>query len=138
MPLLRTAMYAKGVELYCAPTADARESWQATVRHIALEGRCFVLSCNQFARHSDFPADPTLRDDELNEVVCTGGSVIVGPLGNVLAGPLLDREGILIADLDRREIVRGKFDFDVVGHYARPDVFSLTVNETAQTVVHTE
>src|SRR5215207_3265239 len=130
MPLLRAAMYAKGIEIYCAPTADARDAWQSTVRHIALEGRCFVLSANQFARRSDYPADHPQPDGEPDAVVCDGGSVILGPLGDVLAGPLTGGEGILVADLDRDQIVRGKFDFDVVGHYARPDVFSLTVDES--------
>jgi nitrilase len=135
MPLLRTAMYAKGIEIYCAPTADAREVWQSTVRHIALEGRCFVLSANQFARRSDYPADHPLPADDPDTVICSGGSVIVGPLGEVLAGPLTEGEGILVADLDRDQIVRGKFDFDVVGHYARPDVFSLTVDESPRSPV---
>jgi predicted amidohydrolase len=130
MPLLRTAMYAKGIELYCAPTADARPSWQSTIRHIALEGRCFVLSANQFTRRSDLPGPHPLPDDDPDAVICNGGSVIVDPLGEVLAGPLTDGEGILVADLDRGQIVRGKFDFDAVGHYARPDVFSLTVDES--------
>ena len=90
MPLLRMAMYAKGIEIYCAPTADAREAWQSTVRHIALEGRCFVLSANQFARRSDYPADHPLPVDDPDAVICTGGSVILGPLGEVLAGPLTE------------------------------------------------
>jgi nitrilase len=123
-------MYAKGIELYCAPTADARPSWQSTIRHIALEGRCFVLSANQFTRRSDLPGPHPLDDDDPDAVICNGGSVIVDPLGEVLAGPLTDGEGILVADLDRGQIVRGKFDFDAVGHYARPDVFSLTVDES--------
>ena len=119
MPNARMAMYARGVELYVAPTADARDSWQATMRHIALEGRCFVLGCNQFVTKNMHPADlPCL--DELApqpEIMCRGGSVIVGPLGDVLAGPLYDAEGILTADLDLGEIVRARLDFDVVGHY---------------------
>jgi nitrilase len=135
MPLLRTAMYSKGIEIYCAPTADAREVWQSTVRHIALEGRCFVLSANQFARRSDFPPDRPAAGEDPDAVVSTGGSVIVGPLGEILAGPLTDGEGTLIADLDLGDIVRGKFDFDVVGHYARPDVFSLIVDESPRSPV---
>ena len=123
MPLLRMAMYAKGIEIYCAPTADARDAWQSTVRHIALEGRCFVLSANQFARRSDLPAGLSLPGDDPDAVICSGGSVILGPLGEVLAGPLTEGPGILVADLDRDQIVRGKFDFDVVGHYAREDAF---------------
>ena len=63
------------------------------------------------------------------EVMCRGGSAIISPLGAVVAGPLYDREGMLVADLDLGEIPRSQFDFDVVGHYARPDVFQLTVNE---------
>jgi len=131
MPLARMAMYSKGVELYLAPTADARDSWQATLRHIACEGRCFVLGCNQFVTKAMYPPDLEGIADltDLSEVLCRGGSAIVSPLGEYVAGPLYDEEGILIADLDLAEVVRSKFDFDVVGHYARPDVFQLTVNE---------
>ncbi len=132
MPLLRMTMYGKGIQLYCAPTADGRDSWLATVRHIACEGRCFVLSCNQFARRRDYPADySTPFGDDPETVLSRGGSCIVGPLGDVLAGPDYEGETILIADLDLAEIARGKFDLDVVGHYARPDVFRLDVNERA-------
>jgi len=131
MPLARMAMYGKGVEIYLAPTADARDVWQATLRHIALEGRCFVLGCNQFVTKSMYPRDLEAIEDLENqpEVLCRGGSAIVSPLGQYLAGPLFDQEGILLADLDLAEVARGKFDFDVVGHYARPDVFQLIVNE---------
>jgi nitrilase len=134
MPLARMALYTQGVELYLAPTADARETWQATLRHIALEGRCFVLGCNQFVRRDMYP--PALRESaELQtqpEVMCRGGSVIVSPRGEILAGPLYDEEGILYATLNRAEIVRGKLDFDVVGHYARPDVLQLKIDERAK------
>jgi nitrilase len=130
MPLLRTAMYAKGIEIYCAPTADARESWIATMRHIALEGRCFVLSCNQFARRGDYPIDfETEFGNDPETVMSRGGSCIVNPLGEVIAGPDYEGETILTADLDLGDIARGKYDFDVVGHYARPDIFRLEVNE---------
>jgi nitrilase len=131
MPLARTAMYAKGVELYLAPTADARDTWQATLRHIACEGRCFVLGCNQFVTEDMYPKDLPMRH-ELNglpEVMCRGGSAIISPLGEVLEGPLYDEEGILFAELDMSEIVRSKVDFDVVGHYARSDVLQLLVDE---------
>ena len=131
MPLARVAMYGKGVEIYLAPTADARESWQATLRHIALEGRCFVLGCNQYVEKGMYPKDLP-GAEELSrqpDVMCRGGSVVVSPLGEVLAGPLWDREGILYADLDLGEVARSKLDFDAVGHYARPDVFQLTVDE---------
>jgi len=131
MPLARMAMYGKGVEIYLAPTADARETWQATLRHIACEGRCFVLGCNQFVTKSMYPGDLIGVGDLESEpeMICRGGSAIISPLGAVLAGPLYDREGILAAELDLDEIPRSRFDLDVTGHYARPDVFQLTVNE---------
>jgi nitrilase len=137
MPLARMAMYSKGVEIYLAPTADQRDTWQATMRHIACEGRCFVLGCNQYMTKDMYPEN--LRDQpeliDQPEVMCRGGSVIVSPLGEVLAGPLYDQEGILYADLDMHEIPRAKVDFDVVGHYARPDVFQLQINEESTSPV---
>jgi len=136
MPLLRMHMYSQGVQIYCAPTADDRETWFATMRHIALEGRCFVLGCNQFAYRRDYPADyPCIQGDEPDAVMARGGSCIIDPLGRVLAGPDHDGPGILSADLDLDEVARGKFDFDVVGHYARPDVFRLVVNDSATPAV---
>ncbi len=139
MPLARMALYAKGVQLYLAPTADARDTWQATLRHIACEGRCFVLGCNQFVTRSMYPPDLPGVEELVSqpEIMCHGGSAIVGPLGDVLAGPLYDAEGILTATLDLAEIARARFDFDVVGHYARPDVFQLAVNEEPQQPVRT-
>jgi len=131
MPLARMAIYAKGVDLYLAPTADARDTWQATLRHIACEGRCFVLGCNQFVTKGMYPDDLEELDELAGqaEVICRGGSAVISPLGEVLAGPLYDEEGMLLVDLDLGEVARGRFDFDVVGHYARPDVFQLIVNE---------
>lgn len=133
MPLLRTAYYAQGVTLYCAPTAAAGENWLATVRHIALEGRCFVLSSNQFALGSDYPdAEPAFGSDA---VIAPGGSCIVDPMGRLLAGPDFSGEAVLIADLDLRLTQTGKFAFDAVGHYARPDIFQLNVDTRARTTV---
>jgi nitrilase len=130
MPLLRTAMYAKGIEFYCAITVDDRETWIPTVRHIALEGRCFVLSACQFLQRSDLPFGyPTEEFPSSQDVLIRGGSCIVGPLGQLLAGPQYGEECVLMADLDRADLARSKFDFDVVGHYSRPDVFRLEVNE---------
>lgn len=130
MPLLRTAMYEQGIELYCAPTADHRDTWIASMQHIALEGRCFVLSANQFARRTDYPGDyPASVGSAPAAIVSRGGSCVVGPLGQLLAGPVYDRETILLADLDLNDIVRSKLDFDVTGHYARPDVFQLIVTK---------
>ncbi len=136
MPMLRMHMYARGVQLYCAPTADGRESWLSTLRHIAMEGRCFVLGCNQYALRSDYPADyPAIQGDLPSTVMSAGGSCIVDPLGKILAGPAVDGPAILTADLDLDEIPRARLDFDVVGHYARPDVFRLVVNEAATPAV---
>jgi nitrilase len=138
LPLLRAAMYAKGIQIYCAPTADARDSWLATVRHIAVEGRCFVLSCNQFNRRSDFPADyHSIYRENPDAIVCRGASCIVDPFGNFLAGPNTESEEILIAEVDPAQIVRGKYDLDVVGHYARPDIFQLHVDERPRKPVTT-
>ncbi|CAL9146545.1 unnamed protein product [Musa hybrid cultivar] len=141
MPLLRTALYGKGVEIYCAPTADARDVWQASMVHIALEGGCFVLSANQFCRRKDYPPPPDYvfagaeEEPSMDSVVCAGGSVIVSPSGAVLAGPNYEGEALISADLDLGEIVRAKFVFDVVGHYSRPEVLSLTVKEDPQNPV---
>lgn len=131
MPLARMAMYTKGVSLYLAPTADGRETWQATMRHIALEGRCFVLGCNQFVTKSMYPDDLVGVEELLSqpEIMARGGSVIVSPLGQVVAGPLWDEEGCLFAELDMAQVAQSKLDFDVVGHYNRPDIFRFEINE---------
>jgi nitrilase len=132
MPLARMAMYGKGVQIYLAPTADARERWQATLQHIALEGRCFVLGCNQYVRRDMYPDDLEIKDEleAWPETLSAGGSAIYGPLGETLGAPLWNEEGIVYADLDLGAVARSKFDFDVTGHYARPDVFRLSVDET--------
>ena len=138
LPMMRMAMYAKGIEIYCAPTADARDSWLASMRHIAIEGRCFVLSCNQFCRRSDFPTEYRSTFGDNPEVILTrGGSCIVDPFGNFLAGPNVEGEVILVAEVDRAQIIRGKYDLDVVGHYARPDIFQLHVDERSKQPVTT-
>ncbi|MFM9934791.1 MAG: carbon-nitrogen hydrolase family protein [Novosphingobium sp.] len=139
MPMLRMAMYDQGITIYCAPTADDRDTWLPTMRHIALEGRCFVLSACQHITRGAYPADYACAlGDEPETVLMRGGSCIIDPLGEVLAGPDFSGETILYADLDTDQIARGKFDFDVVGHYARPDVFSLTVNKARQSAVRSE
>ena len=123
MPLARMALYQQGIDIYLAPTADSRDSWQATLTHIACEARCYVLGCNQFVTKNNYPE--FLIDEIKNQptVMCRGGSSIISPLGKVLAGPLFDTEGILYAELAPGEIIKAKMDFDVIGHYARPDVF---------------
>jgi nitrilase len=136
MPLLRTAMYAKGVALYCAPTADDRDTWVPSMQHVALEGRCFVLTACQVLRRQDFPDTVRVALGTTSDaLLMRGGSAIISPAGKVLAGPCFGSETILTATLDLADIGRGKFDFDVVGHYSRPDVFQLVVNEAPQRAV---
>ena len=130
MPHARMSMYQKGVEIYVAPTADARDSWQSTMEHIACEGRCFVIGCNQYFTKDYYPEDlrETIPDDR-DHTLSRGGSVIVDPLGKVLAGPLYDKEGLLTADIDLDQIIRAKMDFDVNGHYTRNDIFRFMVED---------
>jgi nitrilase len=136
MPMLRMAMYSKNVALYCAPTADDRDTWLPSMQHVAMEGRCFVLTACQFMRRKDFPATVRMSlGDSPDAVLMRGGSAIISPLGKILAGPNFDGETILTASLDLNEIGRGKFDFDVAGHYSRPDVFQLIVNESPMRAV---
>jgi len=128
MPLARMSMYLKGVEIYIAPTADSREQWTATMQQIALEGRCFVLGCNQYMITSMYPDKYKDEVKDQLENFCTGGSVIVSPLGKIIEGPLFNKAGILVAELDLEDIKRSKLDFDVIGHYARNDIFEFKVN----------
>ena len=136
MPLLRMAMYAQGIQIWCAPTVDEREIWRASMRHIAYEGRCFVLSACQYLRRSDCPPDyggPGAADPAT--VLIRGGSLIASPQGEILAGPAEGPEEVLLADIDLEDTVRGKYDLDVAGHYARPDVFHLRVDRSARAPV---
>ncbi|KAF9467535.1 carbon-nitrogen hydrolase [Collybia nuda] len=131
-PAVRTFYYSQGTQLYCVPTIDSRPEWQPSMIHIAVEGRCFVLSACQYAEEKDYPPDHAVADENHrspDNVMIAGGSVIVSPLGKVLAGPLYDEEGVLTAELDMDDCIRGKFDLDVVGHYARPEIFELRVNQ---------
>ena len=131
MPLARAAMYQKGIKLYLAPTADQRDTFQATLRHIAIEGRCFVICCNQYMEKSMYPTDlyGYAEIEAQPDVMCRGGSCVINPFGEYVAGPAFGGEEILIADLDLDQITQGKADFDCIGHYARPDIFELIVHE---------
>jgi nitrilase len=128
MPLFRTAMYAKGVEIWCAPTVDERDIWRSSMRHIAHEGRCFVISCCQV---QPSPKELGFKVEHWDDdrPLINGGSMIVGPLGDVIAGPFEGQTGLLTAEIDTSELVRARYDLDVVGHYSRPDIFSLQVDE---------
>lgn len=129
MPLFRAAMYAKGVEIWCAPTVDERDIWRSSMRHIAHEGRCFLVSACQV---QPSPAELGIEVEgwDVDRPLIGGGSMIVGPLGDVLAGPLGPETALITAVIDREEIIRARYDLDVVGHYSRPDIFTLTVDET--------
>lgn len=137
MPLLRTAMYAKGIDIWCAPTVDDRDIWRCTMRHIAHEGRCFLVSaCQVQPSPAELGLSRTGWPDD--KPLIRGGSMIVGPLGDVLAGPVEHETGLITAEIDPAELVRARYDFDVVGHYARPDIFQLNVDERARPGVHFE
>jgi predicted amidohydrolase len=122
MPLARYAVYRLGPQIWVAPTADDSDGWLATVRHIAIESGAFVVSAPQFIPRSAFPADFPVPLPE-QEVFGRGGAAIIEPTwGNVIAGPLYDREGIVSADCDLRAGLHAKRWFDAVGHYAREEV----------------
>ena len=130
MPLMRTAMYAKNIQLYCAPTADDRDSWGPSMIHVALEGRCFVISACQYLTRGDCPENyAAIQGDDPDTVLMRGGSCMVSPLGEMLLEPQFEGPGIFTHEIDLGEIARAKYDLDVTGHYARPDVFRLFVNE---------
>jgi len=128
MPLLRTAMYAKGLDIWCAPTVDDREIWQTSMSYIAYEGRNFLVSACQFQPP---PSGTQRRDDAWpeNKPLIRGGSVIVSPMGEVLTGPLYNKEGLIFAEIDLDDIIKARYDMDPVGHYSRPDIFKLSVDE---------
>jgi nitrilase len=133
MPLARAAMYAQGVEIYLAPTWDNSDSWVATLQHIAKEGRLYVVGVAPLLRGSDVPEE--LRGDVYggdDDWMSRGYATIVAPGGAILAGPVLDREEIVYAEIDLAEVRKHRQYFDPVGHYSRPDVFQLSVDTRPQ------
>ncbi|KAA3634192.1 MAG: carbon-nitrogen hydrolase family protein [Bacteroidetes bacterium] len=126
MPLARMTLYQQGVQIYVAPTADSRDTWLSTLIHIACEGRCYVIGCNQFVTKSDYPDHLQKEIETEPDIMCRGGSAVISPLGEVLAGPVYDEETIITVELDLDEVSKSKFDFDVIGHYAREDVFDFS------------
>ncbi len=130
MPLPRFSLFAQGCEIYLAPTWDEGETWISSMRHIALEGRCWVLGNGCAMRGKDIPADFPKRDEifpDLQTWYNPGDSVIVDPRGAIVAGPLHERHGILYADCDPAVASAAKRTLDVAGHYGRPDLFKLEV-----------
>jgi predicted amidohydrolase len=138
MPQLRLATYADDIQLWCAPTVDDREIWQSSMRHIAYEGRMFVLSACQYLTRADCPAEyDAVQGNDPSTVLIRGGSVIVSPLGEVLAGPVYGEQALLVADIDPGDQARGRYDLDVAGHYSRSDIFQLHVDRTPRSPVMT-
>lgn len=138
MPLARYSLYAQGVEIYVAPTYDTGEGWISTMRHIALEGRCWVLGSGTALRGSDIPDDFPARTQlfpDPDEWINDGDSVVVNPQGRIVAGPLHQEAGILYADIDVSLVAPARRALDVTGHYARPDIFELQVRRTPATAV---
>jgi nitrilase len=135
MPLARFALYAQGIDIYIAPTYDSGEGWIGTLQHVAREGGCWVVGAGVALRNKDLPEDLPSREtlyppDE--DWINPGDSVVVAPGGKIVAGPLRERQDILYADIDPRRAAISRRTFDVAGHYARPDVFTLHVNREAQ------
>jgi nitrilase len=125
MPLARYAVYRGGPQIWVAPTADDTDGWLATMRHVAIESGAFVVSAPQYIPASAFPDDFPVPLPEGKDVFGRGGAAIIEPtLGEVIAGPLYDREGLVVADCDLRETLRAKRWFDSVGHYSRADVLA--------------
>lgn len=132
MPLARAAVYRQGVDIYLAPTWDNSDAWVPTLRHIAREARAFVIGCNTCLRGSDIPrslpgADEIYGGD--SDWLSRGNTTIVGPDGTILAGPLAGQAGILVTKLHLGQLRAARREFDVIGHYARPDLFRLTIRE---------
>lgn len=129
MPLARVALYQKGVTLYISPNTNDNEEWQNTIRHIALEGRCYFINCNMYFTRDMYPKglSPLEHIDALDDVVCRGGSCVVDPYGHYVTQPVWDKEEIILAQLDMSSVPMSRMEFDPCGHYARPDVLRLTV-----------
>ena len=138
MPLPRFALFAQGCEIYIAPTWDEGETWISSMRHIAAEGRCWVLGNGCAMRGKDIPTDFPKRAQifpDLADWYNPGDSVVVDPRGNIVAGPLHAQHGIIYADCDPATSSAAKRTLDVAGHYGRPDIFRLEVNREARTPI---
>jgi nitrilase len=138
MPLARYALYAQGVQVYVAPTYDCGDGWISTLRHIALEGRCWVLGSGVALRGSDIPDDFPGRTQlfpDPDEWINPGDSAVVDPQGRLVAGPMRCETGILYADMDTARVAPARRAIDVSGHYARPDIFQLQVNRAPASTV---
>jgi len=131
MPLARAALYQKGVSIYISPNTNDNSEWQNTIRHIAIEGHCYFVNCDMYFTRDDYPPTKsgTAEISKLPQVVCRGGSCVIDPKGHEASETIWDKEGIVYADLDMQMVPASKMEHDVCGHYARPDVLELKVNE---------
>ena len=131
MPLARVALYKKGVTLYLSPNTNDNEEWQATIRHIAIEGHCYFINCDMYFTRDMYPEDLHCPEEiaRLNDIVCRGVSCVVDPYGHYVTEPVWDREAIIYADLDMEQVPASRMEFDACGHYSRPDVLELTIHD---------
>ncbi len=131
MPLARIALYQKGISLYISPNTNDNPEWQDTIRHIAIEGHCYFINCDMFFTRADYPKTASAEEEiaKLPEIACRGGSCVVDPFGHVVSDTIWDREGIIYAELDMQKVPASKMEHDVCGHYARPDVLKLQVED---------
>jgi nitrilase len=135
MPLARYALYAQNIEIYVAPTWDNGGPWLATMQHIAREGGCWVIGCATSLEARDIPADLPHRAElfpDAGEWINEGDAVVCRPFGGIVAGPMHKEKGLRVADIDPAAAAAARRRFDATGHYARPDVFTLSVNRQAQ------
>ena len=131
MPLARVALYQKGITIYISPNTNDNPEWQATIQHIAIEGKCYFINADMVVRKASYPGDLHTSEDiqDLPEMVIRGGSCIIDPYGHYATEPVWDQEAIIYADLDMQLPISCKMEHDAVGHYARPDVLELKVYE---------
>lgn len=124
MPLARSALYEKGVSIYISPNTNDNPEWQNTIRHIAIEGHCYFINCNMVFKKSDYPTSMNKEElSRLDDDVCRGGSCVIDPYGHETSETIWDKEGIIYVDLDMNKVIESRMEFDVCGHYSRPDVF---------------
>jgi len=126
MPLARVALYQKGISLYISPNTNDNPEWQDTIRHIAIEGHCYFINCDMFFTRAASAGEEIAK---LPEIACRGGSCVVDPFGHVVSDTIWDQEGIIYAELDMQKVPASKMEHDVCGHYARPDVLKLQVED---------
>jgi len=138
MPLARYALYSQGVEVYVAPTYDSGDDWIGTMRHIAREGRCWVICSGVALTQSDIPSDFPEKESlypDTEKWINPGDSLVIAPGGDIVAGPMREEKGLLYADIDSNNVATSKRVLDIAGHYSRPDVFTLNVNTQPQSPV---